>query len=124
MQAGLAHSRYSYVQDLEVLDIPANQEFTIEINTLDVFSQRLVINKLDPQYTAPNELILIDFHNHYDTECISGSDHSRLKRYCRHFSYSMWQCQAQKMCRWVPENKREFNETEMLMAKGFDHFSC
>lgn len=29
-----------------------------------------------------------------------------------------------KVCRWVPQNKRLFNETEVLVAKGFSFDSC
>ena len=55
LQAGLSHSIYSTIEPLVVTDIAANEEFTIELNTLDVFSQRIVINNYDPQYTDANQ---------------------------------------------------------------------
>lgn len=66
LQAGLGHSVYSTIEQRNVTDIPANEEFTVQLNTLDVFSQRIVVSILDPQVVDPNQLIMIDFHNHQD----------------------------------------------------------
>lgn len=44
---------------------------------------------------------MVDFYNLED-QCINGSDHSRLKRYCAYSAHDYKACKLKRMCRWLP----------------------
>ena len=61
--------------------------FQITVHARDVFDNPYSGSYFDIIDSPPGDVVKIDFVNH-DYECLSGSDFSRIARYCRYFSYS------------------------------------
>ena len=101
LKAGLAFSDYTRMVQLENVRYTAGHDIRLKIDTRDIFDTKFVQNILDPLDPAPSSILLIDISNHEDT-CVSGSDLSRLKKYCRFMSHSRNMCQKFTMCRWLP----------------------
>ena len=99
--------------------IASTTPFTLLIDPRDIFTAKIVQSLMDPEYLDPNYNILIDYvHQDYD-ECIAGSDYSRLKLFCRHWSHSHDDCRRSKICRWIPN---ELTADKTFVSYGID--SC
>ena len=87
LKAGLAFSDSSRMIQLQNVRYTAGHEIRLTLDTRDIFDTNFVQNIVDRLHPDPSEILLIDIYNHEDS-CTVGSEHSRLKKYCRFMSHS------------------------------------